>query len=336
MPALHTIAATAARTEPRAGRPARLATALLASVLIAGADPAAATRIKGPAPLRGELVLDMDDPVIELSVGKVPLRLRVALEQKRLVQLNPEAAERLRRKPPSRDFAFEPGFEAEVGREVLKGMQAAMPIRMNGLNMLVTAATHERPCCPGVDGEIGVTLLPYATIRFVRANRAPAGQSARFMIDDDDEHGPETGLSYGKDRLFVQFSLSRSETTATFSAGVILARSYGGKLEPGGQDRAGAFGVMRPTRMLAFSRPSSIAGFGFARLPVRTADFAGRFDFPPDPAEADDIVVAKRIEQQRAWPVVLIGRDRLDRCSEAVYAAPRHELTLRCDFGAAS
>jgi len=336
MPAPRIIAAIAGRTEPRTGRPVLRATALLASALIAGAGPAAAAKIKGPPPLRGELVLDMDDPVIELRVGKVPLRLRVALEQKRLVELNPDAAERLRREPPSRDFAFEPGFEAEVGREVLKGMQAAIPIRINGLNMLVTAAAHERPCCPGVDGEIGVTLLPYATIRFVRPNRAPAEQSARFMIEDDDEHGPEAGLSYGKDRVFAQFSLSRSETIATFSAGVILARSYGGKLELGGQDRAAAFGVMRPTRMLAFARPASIAGFSFSRLPVRTADFAGRFDFPPDPVEADDIVVARRIEQQRAWPVVLIGRDRLDRCSEAIYAAPRHELTLRCDFGAPS
>jgi hypothetical protein len=85
--------------------------------------------------------------------------------------------------------------------------------------------------------------------------------------------------------------------------------------------------------MLSFRRPARLAGFRFDRLPVRTADFAGKFEYPVDPDEPendDDIVVKKRMVQQRAWPVVIIGQDRLGSCGEALYDAIAKRLTLRC------
>ncbi len=297
---------------------------LLASL---AAAPVLAT--EGPPPPTGELVLDMSDPVLEVRIGRVPLRLRVALEQKRLIELNPDAAERLRDNPPDRRFRFEDGFEAQIGREVLHGIQAAAPVTLNDRKMLVSLSSHGRDCCQGVDGEIGIGLLPWATIRFVREGAPPPTRSARFMIDDNEAHGPQTNIAVGRSSLFVQFSLSRPDSVATGAAGAILAREYGGKLaEPG--TTVAAFGIERPTAMMTLRRPASVAGFGFDRLPVRAADFAGREKFPTDPDEPADIVVRRKVSQQEAWPVVLIGRDRLDRCSEARFDAIARELTLYC------
>ncbi len=300
-----------------------------ALLLALAALPATAVAERRPPPPTGELLLDMADPVITVRIGEVSLRLRVALDQKRLIELNPDAAERLRNEPPNGRFRFESGLDALVGRETLSSIEAAAPIILNHRKMLVTVASHGRPCCHGVDGEIGIGLLPYATIRFVRADASPAERSATFLIDDDDEHGPQTRLAVGRRSIFVQFSLERADSVATGSAGAILAREYGGRLSDGGTMIA-AFGIERPIARLRFTRPAAIGGFDYSSLPVRTADFAGGEAFPVDPDEPGDIVVRKKVSQQQAWPVVSIGRDRLDRCSEAQYDAVARQLALRC------
>ncbi|KRB86602.1 hypothetical protein ASE00_07910 [Sphingomonas sp. Root710] len=306
-------------------RPVRAGWPLVLAIMTAAASA------KKPPPPTGQLRLDMDNPVIELRIGDVPLRLRVGLEAKRLIQLNPAAAARLEASPPDERFRFEPGADAQIGRETLKGVEAAAPIEINERKMIVTVASNGRDCCAGVDGEIGIGLLPYATIRFARPAMADPGQSADFRIDDNDEQGPQAPVRVARSDILVQFSLNRADSVATSSAGALLARAHGGRLSEGAPTVA-AFGIERPTATLGFAQPVSIAGFRFDQLRVRTADFAGNIAFPADPAEDGDIVVQKKVEQQRAWPVVLIGRDRLDRCSEALFDTIAKRLTLRCAF----
>lgn len=310
-------------------RPARAVIMLALAVL---ATNAAALKPKVPPPPTGELSLDMDAPVIDVRIGDVPLRLRVALNQKRLIELNPAAADRLAAKPPDRRFRFEPGFEALVGRERLKGVEAAAPITLNDRAMLVTVASHGRDCCEGVDGEIGIGLLPYAVIRFTRPGSAVPLHSAAFLIDDHDEHGPQASIQLGREMLFLQFSLDRPDSVATASAGVILARAHHGRLGEGGSTIA-AFGIERPTTMLGFPRPITIGGFAYSKIPVRTADFGGRYSFPIDPGEPGDIEVRRKVAPQDPWPVILVGRDRLDACAEIRFDAISHTLTLLCAAG---
>ena len=313
-------------------RPAR---ALLLLALAARAGPAAPHQPRKPPPPTGELVLDLADPVIMVRVGHVSLRLRVGLEQKRLIELNPAAVDRLRAAPPDRMFRFDSGFEAQVGRETLKGIEATAAVRINGRDMLVLLSSHGRDCCAGLDGEIGIGLLPYATIRFVRPASAEPQRSADFLIDDSDERGPETAIALGDRQVSVQFAFDRPDSVATASAGAILATVYGGHLAGEGSTVA-AFGISRPTSLLTLKRPVRLAGFRFDHLPVRTADFAGHVAFPEDPTDPGDIVVRGKTTQQAAWPVVLIGRDRMDRCSEALYDTVARRLTLRCAYDGAS
>ena len=77
----------------------------------------------------------------------------------------------------------------------------------------------------------------------------------------------------------------------------------------------------------------TLAGFRFDSLRVRTAvHLGGGYQLPRDRAEPGDIVVRKRVRPQEAVPIVLIGRDRLDRCSEIMFDTVSRSLSLRCPF----
>lgn len=281
-------------------------------------------------PLSGELRLDMDAPIITLAVGDVPLRLRVSLNQKRLIELNPDAVRRIEADPPRRGFAFESGFDALVGRERLRGLQAAAKIRINGRKMIVTLASHGRECCKDVDGEIGLGLLPYESIVMERGSRhSDATLVTDYTLDDNMIHGPQARQTVGADAIFVQFSLEQERTVATGSAGAILARAHGGRLDDAGEIEA-AFGIKRPASTLRFDSPANIGGFVYQDMIVRTADFGGGEEYPRDPDKAGDIMVKRRVPQQEAWPAVLIGRDRLDRCDRAEIDRRTNRLSLRC------
>ena len=277
-----------------------------------------------PAPT-GELVLDIGDPVIAVRIGGVPLRLRVELDQKDVVELNPAAAARL-------PVAFGPGFDAEVGRVTLAGVGAAATLAIAGRLVPVQLSSHGRDCCVGVDGAIGPALLPYARVRFARAGAPPLAPSLDVVLDAG-EDGLALREGEGKMALFVQFSLGRADTVATSSAGAILAATHGGTFEGGYRPTIGAFGIARPTRTIAFAREVALAGFRFARVSTRIADFGGGYALPAETAERDDIVVRRRIRAQAAWPAVLIGRDRLDLCAEILYETKTRWLTLRCAVG---
>jgi len=92
------------------------------------------------------------------------------------------------------------------------------------------------------------------------------------------------------------------------------------------------FGVIRPARNIAFARPGRLAGFRFDSLLVRISDFAGDEKLPAEPAHADEIVIRHRLSRQEARPIVLVGADRLSRCTELVYQAIPRSLTMRCAF----
>jgi len=280
-----------------------------------------------PRPPEGTLTLDIADPLVTVTVNHVTLRLRVAPDQKRLIELNRAAADRL-------GLPFEGGITDQVGRETVAAIGIGGEAMINRRPFPAQIISHDRDCCQGADGEIGMTLLPYAVVRFVRAGAPPGDWPLRrFLIEDSDERGPETRLRIGSKDIFALFSLTRPQSVATWSAAVILAGAQNGQLLPGaGPGIAAAFGVLRPTRTLALARPADIAGFGFTSLPVRIADFGGHYDLPADrQALPDDIMVMKRVPTQDAWPAVLIGRDRLDRCTELRFDAIAKLLTLACE-----
>lgn len=280
-----------------------------------------------PPPLLPELVLDIADPVIDARIAGVPLRLRVDLDRRDTIELNPAAAARL-------PLTFEAGEGADVGRIRVAERVAVAELAVGGIAVGRTVSTFDRDCCAGADGAVGPDLLPYARVRFVRTGDAGAGEMRSFPLAANSEGGLSVTQPTPAGSVAVGFSLGYPGTLATAAAGAILATAYGGHFVGGWSEVTPAFGVARSARTISFTRPASLAGFAIGSIPVRTADFRGGFALPSDPDEAGDIVVRRRRRPQAAWPAVLIGRERLDTCSEIVFRRDPRQISLRCDFAA--
>jgi hypothetical protein len=280
---------------------------------------------RAPQPPSGDLVLDAADPVIAVEIAGVPLRLRVDLDRQNNIELNPAAAARL-------PVQWEEGYALDVGRVQLRSHIAAVMMTIAGRTVPSQVAAHGRDCCAGVDGVIGPDLLPYASVRW-RRTQAP---SPTASLNVPLAASPTTGLSAPTDAddVRLRFAFDQGETVATAAAGATLARLWGGRWDGPTRHIVLAFGISRPARAIAFAQPRMLAGFYIDPLLVRISDFPGDEKLPADPSRADDVVVSRHLERQKAWPAVIIGADRLSRCAEIIYYAVPRSLTLRCAFDA--
>ncbi|MBW8882143.1 MAG: hypothetical protein JF615_12210 [Asticcacaulis sp.] len=276
-----------------------------------------------PPPPSGDLALDTADPVIAVEIQRVPMRLRVDLDRQDSIELNPAAAARLA-------VPWYKGDPLEVGRVRLPNQVAGVLLKVGRRTVPAEVSQHGRDCCAGVDGVIGPDLLPFATVRW-RNVPAPA-PTAEIVLPL--EASETTGLSAASDagNVRLRFALGAPETIATAAAGATLARLWGGRWNGPERRVTLVFGITRPARPMAFSRPGKLAGFAVDQLLVRLSDFGGDAKLPADPAQAGEFVIAHRLERQSAWPAVTIGADRLSRCAEIVYSAVPRSLTLRCAF----
>lgn len=298
------------------------ATALLAA--------GACTPAPEPPRILPELVLDIADPVVEAIVAGTVLRLRVDFDRRNTVEIGPAAAARLA-------VPFEPGGGALVGRVPVNERNATADVTIGGVTTGLTLSAFDRNCCVGADGAIGPNLLPYERVRFVRAGAAAAAAAAaerRYPLVDDAETGLAVKEATPAGTILVRFSLGYPGTLATAAAGAILAQGYGGRLVGEGFEVAPAFGVDRPARTIRLDRPATLTGFVVREVPVRIGDFRGNNALPTEPVQPGEIVASRRGPRpQAAWPSLLIGRDRIDRCSEILFRKSPLEIALRCADG---
>ena len=130
--------------------------------------------------------------------------------------------------------------------------------------------------------------------------------------------------------MLFQFSLTKVETMATAGAGAHLAALNGGAWSGEARDQVVDFGVVRPVRPLALSRPVNLGGLELGRLLVRTGDNRGNLALPPEPDADPDEVTVTAGSRQRARFVVILGRDRLGLCSSIVWDNRARRMIFRC------
>ncbi|MFD1949490.1 hypothetical protein ACFSGX_01755 [Sphingomonas arantia] len=276
----------------------------------------------------GTLTLDRADPVVSATIDGVPLRLRVALDQHAVVELNPDAAARL----PSLEFERDGG--AQVGRIAIPGRVARARLIVAGRKVDVTASSYPRPCCANVDGEIAPDLLPFAELHFTSPAPATRTRTVNFAMERSEDLGLFTRARTPGGPVLLLFTLNHAATLATGAGAAVLARGGAGRFTATTGTETRAFGIPRPVRTMILDRPVTIAGFTVASLSVRTADFRGDNALPPIPGSAEpaaDIrVTARAPAPQRAIPAVTFGRDLLDACPDIRFAVPTRRLTLTC------
>lgn len=278
-----------------------------------------------PAPPAGELLLDADRPLIDVIVAGVPLRLRVDPGQWDVIELNPPAADRLA-------VPWEEDRALRIGRVELRGRTGQTILQVGGRTLPVLVAQHGRVAADDADGVVGPDILPFATIRWRRVGAPAPTDSLALPLD----LGERTGMTAAPPALPValrlRFSLARPTSEATAAAGSLLAARFGGRFDGVAAPLPIVFGVSRPARPMRFERPPLIAGFRFALLAVRIADFRGDNPLPRDPVAAGEIVVAGKDHPQPAESWVTLARDRLSACAEIAYRADPRTLTLACAF----
>ncbi|WP_303543825.1 hypothetical protein [Sphingomonas natans] len=294
--------------------------AALAMLLLAVASPAPAKK-----PVRDQIVLDVADPVIDVTLEGKPFRLRVDLSQWDSIELNPQAALRL-------PIPWSAGRHISVGRITLWGHTAETKLVIAGVKRPVLLAEHGRIAAEGADGTIGPDLLPYATILWRNAAAPEDTGTIVLPLTLSDRTGIFAAAPALGPDISLRFSLEAATSSATAAAGAILAQRFEGSFAGASRPLPITLGVSRPARPIAFARPPVLAGFRFAELLVRTADFRGDNALPEEAMEAD-ITVMRRERPQGAEPWIMIGRDRLSRCAEIAYSARPRSLSLRCAFG---
>ncbi|WCT73413.1 hypothetical protein PQ455_17680 [Sphingomonas naphthae] len=299
----------------------RLATLCLLLIGAATTAPAAPRDRIGD-----ELVLDIDKPYVTAKIGQATLLLRVDFASKDVVELNTPAAIRT-------GLPFENGFEAVIGPISLPGIMARGVIETGGYSAKVQVSNHKRDCCIGADGMIAPDMLPYRTVRLVRAaGPAPGEVVSEQRLDNADGTGLNLLLSTPKGPMRLQLALWQSRSIATAAAGARLAQMGEGRLTGAVFNTPGPFGIDRPSRLLKLGQPVKLGGFRFDQLAMRLGDFRGNLNQPAvSESDSDDILVeGRRKADQFAWPVIYVGRDRLAKCSEISFRRKPDRVTLSC------
>jgi hypothetical protein len=270
----------------------------------------------------GEVGLSRSDPAIDAVVAGVPVRLAVTLDEG--VNLSRALADRL-------PVAWQPGSKEYVGRVLIKHREAAGEVTVSGTTAPMTLQTQDAPCCGAHEGAIGVTELPWPTVRI-----GTAGADGERLYPST--RAAESGLSIpwrvGHDTIHVVLSLDTPETVATASAAAILSKAYGGRLGNEVRQLPVAYGISRSVRDMALGQPASLIGFPLTRIAVRIGDYAGDTVLPqPDLPRAEntgEIVVSHRPPPQFRWAAITVGRDLLDRCAQISVYRDKKQIGLVC------
>jgi hypothetical protein len=295
--------------------------------VIFGLALAVAGSLLGETPAAAEdLRLAADNNyILPVEVNGQVLRLRVDPAAPGYVLLNPDTVARLGLRGSMT------GSVTHVGPVTLKGGSNAVKMRVGAVASKPRAIWIDREVAPGADGTISPELLPHDRIVFEIAPARSGETESRIAMD----YAPGIGLVHlypaGERRIHIAFTLADPRSLSTAAAGALLAGMKGGDWTGPVREEPVRFGVRRPVRPFRLAAPAALDAYEIRSFLVRTADFRGSYQLPPDRADPDEIVVTAVTKgRQRARLYLLIGADALARCSSLTYAKAARQLTLRC------
>ena len=294
--------------------------------LALGALALLTTGAKAPPPDTERIVDASTGHTVTATINGRPMKLRVELDSLDWIRLNTAAAARA-----GLDGSMIHGGQ-QIGSVKFKFDTSVTRVRLGTLNEKRRIVWYDRDVIAGpADGIISPSLLPEnrVTLRFHQP--VPGERTIELDLDHSRIRGLRHKIEVGDQIVWVNFSPPHPLSIATAAAGAHLAEMRDGHWTGPPQPVLIELGIERPGRPMELRKPLDIGGLLSRDFLVRTADYRGSFQLPPDQeADPDEIVITGKTSKGRAQLWLTLGKDALGGCSSITHDKKREMLTLHC------
>lgn len=274
-----------------------------------------------------DLTVDARDTVV-MTINDQPVRFRLAPDAVSVPTVNADVAEKIGLKPSMIGYAY------LIGPAKINFRTDNVTYRSGATAFKSRTAFSDRHVVNGADAVAGPRTFPFRrTILTLRAPQ-PGDRALTFPLDTTMGRS-QTGvkMEIGGRPVYAAFSFDRAESIVTATGGQWIADTNGGRFDGAAREAPILYGISRPIRHLALSRPLMLGELEVRNLAVRVSDIgdAGRI---PDSAtaelDADEIVVSgdskRKVPNQRLY----IGMDTIGHCASLTYDFEAGTVTLMC------
>jgi hypothetical protein len=246
--------------------------------------------------------------------------------------VNPAIAKQLSLKPGMIGFAH------RVGPTTIRAASDGVMVGYGFVTKKDRVLWFDRDATPRGNGIAGPSALPYDIVRFMLSApqsgetvvTLPMSKMGSFGLS-----GAGTMIKLGKESVIVRFTLGRDMPLATAPTGQLLAASQGGSLNGETSATLIRFGINRPTRQLALSKPLSVGGRLISSIAVRVSDFGDASSIADTAAPArkpddDEIIVTAEKKKKKQVHELVLGKSFLTGCSSLTYDFKQKQIRLSC------
>jgi hypothetical protein len=293
---------------------------ILAFCLIAAA-------ISAPV-LADERVMDpSSNYIIDAQINGHPVRLKVDFDAYAWVMINPAVAARVGLDGSMIKFNF------KIGTDKIHVDSSLTRLDVPGRSKARRIFWFDRDVADDADGIISPVTLADDIVTLQFRPTAPAERTIEFPVTEDVFRGLFHPMPIGKRELSVKFAPFSPRNIATAAAGAQIAELFDGHWAGVPEPVLIRLGIKRPGRPMALRRPLPIADLSIKDFLVRTADYRGNFQLPPDEqkeADEDEIVVTGKTSKGHARLWLTLGQETLGRCSSLSHDKIRKLIVLHC------
>lgn len=282
---------------------------------------------KPAPPLNSELSVRADDTVDFIANGQT-LRFRLAPDAISVPTLNADAAERAELKPSMIGYIY------VIGPEKIGFRTDNVRYGEGEASFRSRTAFSARKIVEGADGVAGPETFPHKRTTFILRDGQPGDRPITFPLDKEmGRSQTSVRMDVGGRPVYAAFSLTRKESLVTATGGRWIADANGGQFASGSREVPILYGVSRPIRSLALTRPLMLGDLEVRNIAVRVSDMGSSQGIAEGPAPEQDpneIVVTgdskRKIPSQRLY----IGMDTIGHCASISYDFEAGTVTLMC------
>jgi hypothetical protein len=234
---------------------------------------------------------------------------------------------------PAQQFGFKPAwisFSVRIATINIKGWTAVVRYSVSDQPYRRRTVWFERDIAPGFAGMLGPGAVPQNVVTI--QIRRPSVNEREYVLPLVENRVLGIGTMSGK--IFVQFDPLRRQTLGTAATGALLAESQGGVLTGPIRQAPIRFGVERPVRTLALTRPLKVGPIELKAVSIRVRDFGSIAKIPDADADAtadpDEIIAIGKKKKEPDYRSLHVAADALSGCSSITFDKSKKQIILSC------